>query len=69
MSITRQYIDEKRRVIQSQIDNLYGALEMLKVIEEDCIPKDALTLDDLKGMTGADSVEVVPLEGAKHDTA
>jgi hypothetical protein len=57
MEITRQYIDDKRRVIQSQIDNLYGALEMLKVIEEDFIPKDALTLDDLTKMTGASSID------------
>ncbi len=68
MSITRQYIEEKRRVIQSQIDNLYGALEMLRVIEEDCFPKDALTLDDLKEMTGADSVDVMPLEGVQDVT-
>lgn len=64
--ITREYIAEKRKFLQQQIDTLQGALEMLGVIEGELLPPDAMTLDELKDALGAQSIgEPEPVKGGE----
>lgn len=64
--ITREYIAEKRAFLESQIITLQGAMEMLKVIEDELLPKDAMTMDELKDALGAVEIgEPEPLKGGE----
>ena len=60
--ITREYIAEKRKGYENSLMLIQGALEMLDMIENDLFPQDAITLDELREIIGADSVEVLPVE-------
>lgn len=60
--ITREYLTEKRKALQADLLTVQGALQMLDMIEADLFPPEALTLEDLKKATCADSVEVLPEE-------
>lgn len=51
--ITREYIEDKRHAILSQMDALNGALELLKVIEDELINGAPMTMDELKRSVGA----------------
>jgi len=63
--ITLDWIASHRRLIEDESKKLEGAYEMLKIVEEqlNAEEKDALTMDDLKGALGADSVEVIEKGG------
>lgn len=63
-AITLDWITAERAQLIEQIRRIEGALEMLEIVEKQITAptKDALSLDDLKAVTGADSVEVIPLE-------
>jgi hypothetical protein len=64
-TITLDWITAERAQLIEQIRRIEGALEMLEIIEKQIAAPDAITLDDLKQAVGADTVEVIPLEGGK----
>ncbi len=55
--ITPEWLNDRENEIIGEIKRMEGALEMLRIVREQITaPKDALTLDDLKTLTGAQSV-------------
>ncbi len=64
-AITLDWITAERAQLIEQIRRIEGALEMLEIVEKQITAPDAITLDELKQAVGADTVEVIPLEGGK----
>jgi translation initiation factor 2B subunit (eIF-2B alpha/beta/delta family) len=67
--ITSAWIKERKIEIEGEIKRLEGALEMLKIVDEQITAptQEALSLDDLQTAIGADSVEVIPLKKGGAD--
>lgn len=60
---TKEQLEAKRAEYIRARDQLDGAIMAIGEIIAMCYPEDALTLDELKEMTGAQSVEVVENAG------